>query len=529
VKNSFYLLIPTQKQQPRRLKEFEAKLLQQWLDELPTANLSLATRLLHDFVVELNTLEMPSQLRVDVLERIRQHVINVEDYLQSRLLHTGFPKDDNEKKIFEILISIQKECAIGYWIVLKEITHRDAGWLKAKNTALAIQRCIEKLGRIVTNYFIMRSTVAGWVWIDLHSLYKLSVMTKRHTEKVPLPNQPSKAYSPEDSYKQVLLLHLSDPTGLMQKEIPQVHEFCSSITELLQFKRAPTSHQPIQCTIFPDEDLPPQFGNRNIKEDTAAFFLDFSGITKHLIQQEKQRNKPDTGLLNLFGKGKLTCPLSTELLTYLQQRWFGTELQSATLFADRLDCVITIGLSATHDIKSTVDEKEAKNMVLDPKDKTHVVAHSASDQLLSAVFRHANALSVGSLISFRKKYDTESSRCLGIVNKVSMIGQDGKITFGIELITNRFYPALCHPKSKSNNVQKGIFYATKELLTDKKFIITDYSVKEGESIYLTIAGESFPITIESRKNIGLGYWQFECKYLLESTKPATSNAGYDFI
>ena len=184
MKNSFFLITPTQQNNPQRLKEFKDKALQQWISELPTANPGLATQLLHDFLRDFNAIEMTTQLRLDALEMLSPSVHTLEDYLRSRLIKAGFPKEDNDKKILNVLVEIEKEFTIGYWMVLKELTKRDVGWFQGKNTALAIQRSIKRLSSIVVSHFIMGMPIPDWVWIDLHSLYNLSVTIKNSTTKV---------------------------------------------------------------------------------------------------------------------------------------------------------------------------------------------------------------------------------------------------------------------------------------------------------------------------------------------------------
>jgi hypothetical protein len=42
--------------------------------------------------------------------------------------------------------------------------------------------------------------------------------------------------------------------------------------------------------------------------------------------------------------------------------------------------------------------------------------------------------------------------------------------------------------------------------------------------------ENFPIILIGRKNIGLGYWQFECRRILEpEVQQKETKKGYDFI
>jgi hypothetical protein len=274
VKNSFFLVIPAQQNNPQRLKEFETKALQQWIAELPTANPSLATRLLHDFLLDFNTVEMALQLRLDALELLRPSVHDIEDYLRSRLIKAGFPKEENDKKILTVLISIEKECTIGYWMVLKELTKREVGWFQGKNAALTIQRCIKGLGSIIVSHFIMGMPIPDWVWIDLHSLYNLSVKIKNDTTKVNNDAQSGKPSSPEECYRQILMLSLADPTGLMQKEILLVYSFIDTIGSLISLKKEPVSGQQIQCVVLTDEDKAPHYQyEANPKNDSAMLYM----------------------------------------------------------------------------------------------------------------------------------------------------------------------------------------------------------------------------------------------------------------
>ena len=170
------------------------------------------------------------QLRLDALELMRPKVLIIEDYLRSRLIKAAFPKEENDLKILQVLASLEREFTIGYWIVLKELTHRKISWFQGKSLVLSLQRCIKGLSSVVVSHYIMGLPIPDWVWIDLHSLYKLSVKLKKDTVKAPdSTNYFGKASSPEESYRQIVLLSLSMPTGLMQKEILQVYGFIESL------------------------------------------------------------------------------------------------------------------------------------------------------------------------------------------------------------------------------------------------------------------------------------------------------------
>jgi len=528
VKNSFFLVIPTQQNNPLRLKEFEAKALQHWVAELPTANPGLATRLLHDFLIDFNTIEMTVQLRLEALELLRPSVHVIEDYLRSRLIKAGFPKEENDKKILTVLIAIEKEFTIGYWMVLKELTKRSAGWFQGKNTALAIQRCIKGLSSIVVSHFIMSMPIPDWVWIDLHSLYNLSVKIKHSADKVANDiGQANKASSPEDCYRQILLLSLADPTGLMQKELLLVYSFIETAGSLVSLKKEPVSGQQIQCVVLTDEDKAPhcQFDTA-AKNDSATLYLDFTKLFKAFKQKEKLINTAEARFSSMHVLKNDVGKPSAELLDYLEQRWLGIDLQGVPFFSDRGDRYIAIGLESTHELQNSLESVGEKDL--------EFLVQSASDRLLSGVFKKTGVLSVGSLVSFRKADSPEHKRSLGIVNKVVVEKQSGRINFGMQLLAHQSIAVTYVQLDEVGKdiPQKSLFYSAKELEYEKNYIITDsFMLKDDDVIRMFMNNEDFPVVLSSRKNVGLGYWQFECRRVAERSKPtaAQTKKGYDFI
>jgi len=528
VKNSFFLVIPTQQNNPQRLKEFEAKALQHWVTELPTANPGLATRLLHDLLIDFNTIEMTAQLRLDALVLLSPSVHVIEDYLRSRLIKTGFPKEENDKKILTVLISIEKEFTIGYWMVLKELTKRDVGWFQGKNAAVAIQRSIKGLSNIVISHFIMGMPIPDWVWIDLHSLYNLSVKIKNDTTKVSNDiSQFNKASSPEECYRQILLLSLADPTGLMQKEILLVYGFIETIGSLVGLKKEPVNGQQIQCIVLTDEDKGPHYQiEASAKNDSAMLYLDFTKLFKAFKQKEKLINAAEARFSSMHVlKNDIRKP-AAELLDYLEQRWMGIDLQGVPFFSDRTDRYIAVGLESTHELQNALGSVGDKDL--------EFLVQSASDRLLSGVFKKTGVLSVGSLVSFRKADSPEYKRSLGIVNKVIVDKQSGRINFGMQLLAHQ---SIAVTYAQLDEVgkdvpQKALFYSAKELECEKSYIITNtFLLKDSDVIRIFMNNEDFPVVLSNRKNVGLGYWQFECRRVAEKGKAASVQVkkGYDFI
>jgi hypothetical protein len=528
MKNSFFLVIPAQQDQPTRLKEFEGETLQQWVSELPTANPGLATRLLNDFLMDFNIINMSAQLRLEALEKLSPSVHVIEDYLRSRLIRTGFPKEENDKKILTVLVEIEKEFTLGYWMVLKELTRRELSWFQSKNAALATQRCIKGLGSIVVSHFIMGMPIPDWVWIDLHSLYILSVKIKNNAIKVTNDiGSFNKASSPDECYRQILLLSLADPTGLMGKEMLLVYNFIETIGSLVGLKKEPVLGQKIQCIVLVDEDKAPYYQfDFGVKHDSAMLYLDFTRFFKAFKQKEELINTAEARFSSMQTLKNSVEKPSAELQVYLEQRWLGIDLQGIPLFSDRADRYIAVGLYATHELQSGLAPVEDKDL--------EFLVQSASDRLLSGVFQKTGILSVGSLISFRKTDGSEMKRSLGVVNKVIVDKYNERINFGMQLLANQSIAVgYTHLDDAGKDIQKqGLYYSAKELEHEKyHIIINSFMLKDDDLIRIFMGNEDFPVAVSNRKNVGLGCWQFECRRVAEKDKPSSQQAkkGYDFI
>lgn len=524
MKNSFYLVIPEQQNIPERSRLFEEKSLRHWIEELPVANPGLSTRLLFDLLKELNSLVMNAQFRLDALEMLRSSFLSTEDYLRYRLVKEAFPKSEDEHKIFHVLVEMEKEFTLGYWIAAKELTRRDIGWFQGKSVTLSIQRVLSGLSHIVVTHYLMSIPIPDWVWIDIHSLHRLSVKTKKVSNKVPKSlKDPGKTLSIGDCYRQILLLSLAEPTGLMQQEILQVFDFIEPLSSLLILEDKPVQAQAKQCVVLTDEDQGPYFsGNADVSPDSSALYLNFSKLYKALEQKEKFINREHSRFSSIAMMRHVGSTLSSELLEYLALRWNGVELQGAVLFGDRLDRYMSIGLETAHQLQ-TGDNSGNEETV-------EFRVESTSERALSCQFSKNGLISIGSLISFRKNDSPVNKRSVGVVNKILEARANGKMTFEIQLLSGQVFAVTYQVPSANAPAQKALIYGVKTQNTDKSYIVMEsFSLKEGDVIRMTLNQETFPIILRDRKNIGLGYWQFECRRIEEQAVPMERKKGFDFI
>ncbi|GAB6140332.1 hypothetical protein JCM14076_10610 [Methylosoma difficile] len=513
MKNSFYLVIPKPINDPDRLKEFTPKALEQWIAELPIANMEMSARLMQDFIMTFNTLKMPAQFRLEALEVLRPSLIIIEDYLRSQLLKSGFPKSESDKGVLTLLVALQREFTISYWIALKEYAEQVIGWFQGQNAALAVQRCIKGLSSIVISHFIMGRAVPDWVWIDLHSLYKLSVKIKKDLLKVPNdPGEVNKSSSAKECYMQILLTSLADPQGLVQNEILLVYRFVETLLPLLDIKGKAVSGNSVNCTIMVDEDKPPFFwpADEELDSDSALLYLDLAKFFQACRLGFVPINEVNARFNALNAAQNDLDKPSSELLEYLVQRWQGEEIKSSPLFKDRLDRYVAIGLTATAGLQKMTDTTPAPNL--------EILAHSASENMLSCVFKKTGILSVGSLVSFRKPDVPKGKRILAVVDRLVVAKEIGRINFGLQFLANQFSAITYLPGDADNMsaAKKALFYSSSEQEVKSYLIIDTLVLKEGDIIWLFFHQERARVFLQNRKNIGLGYWRFECKKVVDS-------------
>lgn len=527
MKNSFFLIIPPQQANSERVKTFQEAALKQWVNELPIANPSLSTRLLYDLIIEFNQLEMDSKTRLEALEILRPSYIILEDYLRSRLMQSSFPKTESDQKIMEILVAIEKEMAIGYWIVARDMSHKDIGWFQNKPIALAIERCIKGLSSIVITFALMYQPSPDWVWIDLHSLYKLSETLGKHTTKIPGEfTNLAKTTTIEECYHQILLLSLSEPKGLMQKEIVQVYLFLESLSALIQLEKKVVAHYTSQCLLRLDDDKPPLFQLNPPKiEESGLRYLNFDKLYKSFHKTKDKYIEPENARFSSI-RGQTSSPykLPVELLDYLELQWSGKVRPNISIFSDRLDRFIAFGLDAAHDLQIS--------LILQAEQELEFIAQSASENSLTCEFSKTGMISIGSLISFRKKDALKHKRSMGVISKISTFKQLNKINFEIDILAMQYYAVGFQYIDEKNPIRKkALLYGQKDPGKEEKsfIIIESFLIKDGDVIRLFMPQEDFPIILRNRYNIGLGYWQFECRRLAESDVETQKKRGYDFI
>jgi hypothetical protein len=395
--------------------------------------------------------------------------------------------------------------------------------LKGKEITLSIQRVMYGLSEIIVSYGLFKVTVPGWIWIDLHSLYSLGKQNNKSTTKV--LDQTcvfNKAISIEDTYKRILLFSLSQPNVLRQKEVMQAYRFSEYFCSFLSISNEVVPGQRSQNIVMIEEDREP------FQISTAAYisikskviFLNFTKIAIQIKKKKKatKKNIDRFGTVNLEVSAIDKMPL--EFIEIIELNWAGFVVNNTAPFSDRLDRSFAIGLALSHKLLSS--EKPDLNT----DSEIEYISETSSDKTLSLKSNSNDILSVGSLISLKKLEDAYSNRSIGVISRISMATVESSVDFEVQLLGEYINAAIINIISKDNDESEDIpvlFYIAQNDKNNRSYLILDsFSLKNDDIVRLDLFDKEIMVVLRKRKNIGLGYWRFECRRIKDQMQEAYS-------
>jgi hypothetical protein len=227
-----------------------------WLAELPLLNVTDTSRKLFSALSINNRIEIEPAVRLEILELYRFTVRQLSLELQKQYLGLPLPLPEKFKAVAEQNRQFHLEMAIGY----KRMVLDSRPPAKAREQeryqgelALALQRAIRYLtGALAISYQSYMPYPLG-TWQEIHALY-------RHAEALGLTeamvidaeNRTLPASSVSHTYKQALLLDLSDPYHLPARMIDRIHHYLDRWAGLALVLPAPATFDPT-CQFLIDQ------------------------------------------------------------------------------------------------------------------------------------------------------------------------------------------------------------------------------------------------------------------------------------
>ncbi len=194
------LTLPTQSSHVDPTLPLSPRELEEWIRNLPIADVAGTTRQVFQAVVGTNGTRLAPALRADLLDRHATQVQEIRDALLPHFVGQPHPLPLANRRIVVSLEKLFRNLATGYEIVVREASEELA--------ARSVHGAVCCLRDALTVGYLGYQTPAPGVWQELHELYRYGIRLTTH--QTPGWDAP---------YKEALLLDLADPNRLTPAEL----------------------------------------------------------------------------------------------------------------------------------------------------------------------------------------------------------------------------------------------------------------------------------------------------------------------
>lgn len=333
------LKLPEQDLQYLTLGSDQPKKLQAWVEELPLMNMGETSRLLYQFIQELNRLQLPSPQRLQLLEVIRPAVLNCCTSLSKHYLNQSLVLPEKARRVASLAQALQTHLAGGYKLVavrcVKHLREKDGKPRLAK----AIHRAVSALTDALVRSYQLYFPVPRHLWLELHQLFLLAEMNG--VEQIQVHDQAAfkslESSSVTDAYGRALLLATAKPNQLRQQEIAVVFRATEEWSEYLEIK--PAGEDSDLFVFDLQQDRPPTYRTHVSVAGEDSRYMDSAMLIARLGQAASGKPAEDFNL----PKG-----MTDNLLAHLQQSWGALTERSFQRVDQAGDIDVCLGLLALH-------------------------------------------------------------------------------------------------------------------------------------------------------------------------------------
>ncbi|MFO7604611.1 MAG: hypothetical protein R6X06_12480 [Gammaproteobacteria bacterium] len=358
------LNLPSRRKPTRDDVDIRLKNIEQWIDDLPKANVGETARRVFELLVASNQINYAPLLRYKFLEAMRGQVQYVTEALRKHFVGVSFPLPAKSQKIAAITRELYLELATGYKIALEDSLAKSMFFIDKKLATQLCHRAMNALSHSLLTSYQTYAPYPNHLWLELHQLYdfadrykllRTSVRDEQHryVEK-------SSIYT---EYVRTLLLALTSPYRLRHGEAGKVYDTLERWT--MHTSIHPFNDKNVHKGHFGfnlDADKPPRslaLAADNC-EHAACRILNTEPLA-HIIRDEIL-NTADVGATTLTSIDMQRPDLSHDLLRRLLIAWGVISKRNFPRSSKYEKVRVTIGLSATHKIITDGRKSRRNNM-----------------------------------------------------------------------------------------------------------------------------------------------------------------------
>ena len=168
------LSVPERHPQTRESFDTRPKKVEQWVADLPVANVGQTARLVFGALTETSSLDISPEERLQFLEKLGPTLRGLCLALKKHYLGRTFPLSEKERQVASLERAILEQMATGYKIIVSDLNTTSRRLRNPKYVSVALHRAITHLSRILLNVYQIYAPVRHGIWRELHTLYALA-------------------------------------------------------------------------------------------------------------------------------------------------------------------------------------------------------------------------------------------------------------------------------------------------------------------------------------------------------------------
>ncbi len=344
--NSTYLQVPARRNPYKGSRDARPSKVEQWLNDLPLANLSETAQQVYQALTDFNGLHMAVHDRLKLMELFRAPVLYIGDALKKHYIGQPLPLPDKSRRIAELARVILTQMIIGYKIVMAEVLAGRTTHLDVKARLTAAHRTLSYLGHLLTHAYRVYGPQPSGIWREMHQLYLYAEQSDLHeTAVADAEYSLITAATVGEVYRKILLLTLASPYRLRPGEVDLVYAALERWTpySVLSDARGPDPSRWLFVTDL-DQDKPPTYlALHGHKDLLSCRLLDTQNLTSLLREQLAQTRATRARYWQ-----NADTPPPQDVLRRLMLAWGVIPKRRFARSKKSSQVMVTVGLSAAH-------------------------------------------------------------------------------------------------------------------------------------------------------------------------------------
>ena len=312
-------------------EQFKQARINQWVTDLPKANLGETSKLVFQLLQDANTHLLSASERNNLLSSVNQTIDYITTSLKKHYIGQSVSLSEKQQKISNFSQAIEVEAAIGYKTIIEDLLVDEK--FTSNLLVISINACMHYFYNIQTRCYQLYCDLPKGMWHEIHLLYQLAEQNQFHDKKITLVD---KAITVASTYKKILLLSTINPNQLRQQEISQIAKHLGKLNRKFSLGSSPDADYSFVANL--NSDAGP-FHRALVSGDVKPHYRGFDLIAiVDEIESELQNKSKEQRILGI----------NDNTQKHLLRSWGSMATRTFARTPGDGDIEISVGLAASH-------------------------------------------------------------------------------------------------------------------------------------------------------------------------------------